>query len=250
INNAYGVNTLLGGMTLEPGFCQFDVAGGTTLVVSNVLTGSGNFYLQGGTGTTVLAGNSPAFTGGVALYGGQLTLNGSIGSGIVAQSSTTVAGSGAAAGLVDISGDFEPGGAGAVGTFTAAAGLTLEGGATMTMDLGPATGSGSDAVAVTGDLTVNGNNININPLNGSLATGSYVLFTYTGNLNGSFGTAATVAQSRYNFTLDTSTPHVVKLNVAGAGDLLAWNNGSGNGQWDVQSSLNWSNLTTHVEDVF
>jgi autotransporter-associated beta strand protein len=111
-------------------------------------------------------------------------------------------------------------------------------------------GGTNDLVAVTGNLTVNGNNITINPLVGTLATGSYTLFTYTGSLIGSFGTAATVAQSRYGFTIDTSTANQVKLIVSGVANTLAWNNGANNGQWDVQSSFNWTNLTTDVEDQF
>lgn len=250
VNNAYGDNTMSGGMTLEPGFCTFSIGGGTSLSISNVLTGSGVFYLSGGTGTTTLSGNSPSFTGGVALYNGQLTLNGLIGSGITNLAGTTLAGSGTANGPVDISGAFLPGGLGAAGTFTAGGGLTLESSATLTMDLSSTIGGSNDRVAVTGNLTVNGNNISINPLSGSLASGSYTLFTYSGTLSGSFGTASTVSSSRYNFAIDTSTAHQVKLVVTGAGDLLAWNNAANNGQWDVQSSLNWSNLTTHAEDQF
>src|SRR6185312_16003642 len=97
-------------------------------------------------------------------------------------------------------------------------------------------GGVNDLVAVTGDLNVNGNNITINPLNGTLANGSYTLFTYTGTLNGSFGSASTVSQSRYGFTIDTSTAHQVKLIVSGVPNVLAWNNGGNNSQWDVQSS--------------
>jgi autotransporter-associated beta strand protein len=59
-----------------------------------------------------------------------------------------------------------------------------------------------------------------------------------------------VAASRYTFTIDTSTPKQVNLVVNGVADMLEWNNGANNGQWDVQSSFNWSNLTTHAEDQF
>jgi autotransporter-associated beta strand protein len=251
IQNAYGANTMNGPMTLEAGFCTVSDSGGQTLILSNVLSGPGVFYQTGGSGgTTVLAGNSPAFTGGIQLYDGSIILNGSIGSGILAVSGTTLAGSGSASGLVDVAGSFFPGGSGTPGTFTAAGGLTLENGASITLDLGPNTASGNDLVAVTGDLTVNGNPIGINPLTGVLASGTYPLFTYTGNLVGSFGPASTVASSRYTFTVDTSVPHQVNLVVTGVADQLAWNNAANNGQWDVQSSFNWSNLTTHTEDQF
>jgi autotransporter-associated beta strand protein len=42
----------------------------------------------------------------------------------------------------------------------------------------------------------------------------------------------------------------VKLVVTGVPNVLAWNNGANTGQWDVQSSFNWTNLTTHLEDQF
>ena len=250
IQNASGANVMNGGMTLEPGFDTFNIGGGTTLTLSNVLIGSGAFYQNGGSGTTILTGNSPSFTGGVLLYNGQLTLNGLIGSGITSQPGTTVYGSGTANGLVDVYGAIIPGGAGVAGSFDAAGGLTLENGATVTMNLSPSTSGNNSVIAVTGNLTVNGNNITINPLSGTLATGTYTLFTYTGSLTGTFGTASTVASSRYSFSLSTSTPHQVNLIVSGQPNLLEWNNGANNGEWDVQSSLNWSNLTTHAEDQF
>lgn len=250
IQNASGANVMNGGMTLEAGFDTFTIDGGTTLTLSNVLTGSGTFYQIGSTGTAILAGNSPSFTGGVLLYTGQLTLNGLIGSGITSQPGTTIYGSGTANGLVDVSGTIIPGGAGVAGTFNAAGGLTLESGAAVTMNLSPSTGGNNSAIAVTGNLIVNGNNITINPLSSTLASGTYTLFTYTGTLSGSFGTVSTVGSSRYSLSLSTSTAHQVNLIVSGQPNLLEWNNNANNGQWDVQSSLNWSNLTTHAEDQF
>jgi fibronectin-binding autotransporter adhesin len=253
IINSSGANVMNGAMTMEPGFCTVNVANGTTLNFSNVLSGSGVFYQTPGTGTAILSGNSPSFTGGVLLYSGQLTLNGLIGSGITSQPGTTITGTGTANGLVDVSGTLMPGRTGVAGTFNAGGGLTLQGSASVTMNLSSTTavGGGTNSlVAVTGDLTVNGNNILLNPIKGTLASGTYRLFTYTGNLNGSFGTAATIAPSRYTFSLDTNTPHQVNLIVSGQSDLLVWNNGANNGQWDVASSLNWTNLTTHTNDQF
>ncbi|HKW27987.1 MAG TPA: autotransporter-associated beta strand repeat-containing protein [Verrucomicrobiae bacterium] len=250
IQSASGADVMNGTMTLEPGFCTFNVGGGTTLTLSNVLSGSGVFYQNGGSGTAILAGNSPSFTGGVDLFNGQLVLNGLIGSGITSQTGTTLSGAGTANGLVDVSDAFIPGGVGVAGTFHAAGGLTLESGASVTMNLSPSTSGNNSAIAVTGNLTVNGNNITINPLSGTLASGTYTLFTYSGTLSGSFGTVSTVGSSRYSLSLSTSTAHQVNLIVSGQPNLLEWNNGANNGQWDVQSSLNWSNLTTHAEDRF
>ncbi len=248
-----GNNTMNGLMTLEPGACILSIGGGNSLTLSNVLTGTGVIDQESGNGTSVFWGNSPSFTGGIQIFTGSVTLNGLIGSGITAINGTTLAGKGTANGLVDVSGSFYPGGVSTAGTFTAGGGLTLEGSAALTMDLAANTtvgGGANDLIAVTGDLTANGNNILINPLTGTLASGTYVLMTYTGNLNGSFGTASTVASSRYSLSIDTSVAHQVRLVVTGVANVLAWNNLSGNGQWDVQSSFNWTNLTTHAEDQF
>jgi fibronectin-binding autotransporter adhesin len=248
-----GDHIMNGTMTLETGFCTFNIGGGTSLTVSNVLSGNGTIYINGGNGALVLGGNSPSYTGPVLLYTGSAVVNGTIGGALTSISGTTLAGGGTVGGLADVSGTLLPGTSGAAGTFNAQGGLTLGAGAAVTMDLAPTLSVGggvNDLVAVTGDLDVNGNNITINPLNGTLANGSYTLFTYTGTLNGSFGSASTVSQSRYGFTIDTSTAHQVKLIVSGVPNVLAWNNGGNNSQWDVQSSFNWTNLTTHVEDEF
>lgn len=253
ISNLSGNNIMNGVLTLESGYQVFNIGTGTTLMISNVITGPGTYYQQGGAGTVTMTGNSPNFTGGIDLYAGTLTLNGTIGSGITSLVGTTLAGSGVASNLVDVAGAFYPGGQSAAGTFTAAGGLTLESSATLTMDLKSTTGIGggtNDLINVVGDLTPNGNTITINPISGTLANGTYTLITYTGNLNGSFAGAAMASSSRYNLVLDTSVPHQVRVQVTGVPNLLVWNNGANNSQWDVQSSANWTNLTTHVEDLF
>ncbi len=257
INTGGGNDVMNGAMTLEAGFCTFNIGGGTSLTLSNVLSGSGVLYDNGGTGTLNLNGNSPLFTGGVLLYTGQLTLNGSIGSGITSLSGTTVSGTGTANGLVDVSGTLLPGGSGVAGTLTTG-GLTLEGSSTLTMDLSAANTVGSgvnDLIVVNGDLNANGNTLFINPIGATLAN-SYTLLTYTGNAPSFFGGASTVAASRYVFTLTnvtTTTPKQVNLLVSGSGGgpaSLVWNNASGTGSWDTQISQNWSNQTTHAAADF
>ncbi|HTL72555.1 MAG TPA: autotransporter-associated beta strand repeat-containing protein [bacterium] len=246
-----GDHIMNGAMTLEAGYCSFNIGGGTSLTLSNVLSGSGTIYLNGGNGILVLGGNSPSYSGDVALYTGSVILNGNIGGTITSQSATIVAGSGAASGLVDVSGTLLPGKASVAGTFHAQGGLTLEGGATVTSDLSASTGGNNDLVEVTGDLTVNNNDIAINPVGGQLANGTYTLFTYTGNLNGSFGTVATTFTTAYSLVLtnvSSTSPKKIQLIVTGnsTSSLLVWNNAGGNGEWDVQTSANWSNVTTHA----
>ena len=38
--------------------------------------------------------------------------------------------------------------------------------------------------------------------------------------------------------------------MSGTANVLAWNNNANNNEWDVQNSINWTNLTTHVLDQF
>ena len=250
IINSSSANVMTGPMTMEPGVETIDVGSGTSLTLSNSLSGPGILVQNTDAGSSVLSGNSPSFTGGVYLYTGQMSLNGLIGCGLTSSSGTTLAGSGTAQGFVDVSGAFNPGNTGAGGTFTAAGGLTLESGATATMNLSTTTGSGNSQVAVTGNLTLNGNAISINPYKGFLADGNYTLFTYTGTLtvNG-MPTASTLSPSRYTFTVGTNA-NSVYLTVSGQGDMLTWNNNANNGQWDVATSMNWTNLTTGSNDVF
>jgi autotransporter-associated beta strand protein len=154
--------------------------------------------------------------------------------------------------LVDIAGAFQPGGVNQGGTFNAQAGLTLEGGATVNENLSPAISGNNDLVAVTGDLSVNGNTIVLNPSGGTLQIGTYPLFTYTGNLNGSFGGVQTVSPTIYNLTLTnitTTNPKQVAVVVSGNPSVLIWNNGANNDEWDF-SSFNWSNVITHAAEQF
>ena len=44
IYNSSGANTIGGPMTLEAGYCTFDVGSGTSLSITNALTGTGVFY--------------------------------------------------------------------------------------------------------------------------------------------------------------------------------------------------------------
>jgi fibronectin-binding autotransporter adhesin len=253
IDNNAGNNIMTGAMTLESGYCTFDI-NSASLTVSNILSGSGVFYMQGGLGTVIIAGNSPAFSGGVLLYNGQVTLNGLIGSGVSTQPGTTLSGSGTAEGLVDISGGFLPGNANSGATFNAAGGLTLEGGATLTNGLAATLSGSSDLTAVTGNLTANGNMIYINPFSGALQGGAiYPIITYTGTFTGSFAEAQTLLPSIYTFivtNITSVTPNEIAVIVTGNPANLTWNNGSGNGIWDVLGSDNWTDKVHQVEEQF
>jgi autotransporter-associated beta strand protein len=241
-------NVMNGALTLESGYDSVNIGGGNSLTMSNVLSGSGILYLDGGSGTLTLAGNSPSYSGTVSLYDGTLIVNGSLGGSISSQPETTVAGSGTVGGAVSLNGALLPGGSGTAGTFTVNGGLTLGSFASPTFDLSPSTTSGNDLVNVTGGLTMNGNNISINPLSGTLADGTYTLISYD-SFSGSIGTASTTYSTAYTLVLTNNTAtKKIQLIVSGTlqSSLLIWNNASANAQWDLDSSANWSNVTTHA----
>ncbi len=191
------------------------------------------------------------------MYGGTLDLTGTVGCGITNEGNTTIEGTGAAAGTLDVAGGLIPGTPTTAGTLTVG-GLVLEGGALLTNNLSSVqtVGQGINSfIQVNGNLTVNNNTIYVNPL-ALLANGStYTLLACTGAVNGAFAGAATVQASSYTLTLTnvtTSSNTLVQLKVAGGqASQLVWNNATGNGEWDVQSSQNWSNVTTFAaQDYF
>jgi fibronectin-binding autotransporter adhesin len=221
IYNETGTNTLSGPLVLTNSggnlYCVFEITG-TSLTVSGPMSGNGVLWMQGSTSPLIINGSASTFSGGVLVSSGTFTLNNTIGSGITNAASTTLSGSGTANGYVDVSGAFVPGGSNSVGTFTAAAGLTVEASSTPTLNLTASTavgGTHNSLIAVNGNLTVNGSpTILINPI-GDLANGTYTLMTYTGSLVGAFGGVQTVAPSGYTLTLNTSTPGLVLMNVTG-----------------------------------
>lgn len=255
IINSSGTNIMNGAMTLEPGYCTFTIGNGTTLVLSNVLSSSGIFYQSGGSGTTILAGNSPAFTGGVDLYLGSVVLRGTIGCGITNQPGTVISGTGTADSSLDVSGTVTPGGTGVAGTLTTDGDLVLEPGAMVTNNLVSATtigGGVNSLLQVNGNVSVNGNTLYVNPL-APLANGAtYTLITYTGTLSGTLGGAVTVPPYVLTLTnVTTTSPKRIGVIVSGgSSSALAWNNASGNGEWDVDVSPNWTNLTTGLSSDY
>lgn len=73
-------------------------------------------------------------------------------------------------------------------------------------------GTNATQVSVTGDLTLNSPlNITADP---SFTSGTYTLFTYTGNLNGTPTLGMVPAITNYIYTLSTNTPGQVQLMVS------------------------------------
>lgn len=213
--------------------------------LSAAITGNGALT-QGGSGTLVLSGAN-SYNGTTSVTNGTLEIDQtSAGTGAVNTSAGTVlSGIGVVNGLVTVHGELSPGTASTLGAFQAAGGLTLASGGTANFGLNPTDPSSGDSVAVTGNLTVNNNAINVN-FNGVPSDSSYPLFTYTGTLSGSFN--PTVTGTHFTATVDTSSTGSVNLDVSGSGYALEWSSTSSS-EWDNVSS-NWNNAANNTPSSF
>jgi autotransporter-associated beta strand protein len=248
--NVFGLYTSLSLNGTITGSGELEVqAGSGTLGLNGTNSYSGDIYMDANVGPLTFSGPGLAANGGVYLsendsllvngsYGGSVTDNGSSG--------TTLSGSGVIGGPVDFSGLITPGGLNSAGTLTVG-GLTMESSAVLNLDLGASVNGSNDLVQVNGNLTLNGNTVVLNFLQGHLQVGTYRLIDYTGSLSGSFGTLSTRAQAR----IDTSVSGQVNLIVTGGGTAanLLWNTNN-TGAWDTDVSSNWFNLGTDSQDLF
>jgi len=216
-----------------------------------------------GPGSLTLTGNN-TFSGGTTVNGGSLIINS--------------AGNGTGSGPVSINPGGTLGGNGVIGgQVSFAAGATLAPGSngsgtlTITNDLGLNNasvlqfqlGTNSDQVSVTGDLTLGGT-LNISDA-GGFGPGTYTLFTYGGTLSiGTLTIGATLAS--YTYTIDTSIPGQVNLDVAmpqfnnikssGGNFVFNGSNGTPFGNYYVlattniaQSLSNWARIATNQFDA-
>jgi fibronectin-binding autotransporter adhesin len=255
LQNGGGSNTMNGGLVITNSggnlYCQFNI-GGTSLTVNSAISGNGVLWMQDSTSPLILNGNGSAFTGGVLVPGGSLTLNGSLDCGVTNSGGTTIDGIGSATGTLDVSGTIIPGTATTAGTLTVG-GLVLEGSSSPTFNLASVTTTGGGVnsfIQDNGILSINVANFLINPL-APLSAGSTYTLIACSSYTGALPTASTVSASVYTFSVSsvaTSSNTLIKLTVTGGGQpsVKLWNNAQDNGEWDVQTSQNWSNLTTHV----
>jgi len=115
-------------------------------------------------------------------------------------------------------------------------------------------GGVNDLIDVNGALTANslGGNfaVNVTPINGGFATGTYRLIEYNGALGGNAtganfgvtvvdGAGVAVGATRQSFAVSTATGGQVNLVVTGAAQNLTWS-GTTSGVWDVAATANWN----------
>ncbi|MGM0462447.1 MAG: autotransporter-associated beta strand repeat-containing protein, partial [Fibrobacterota bacterium] len=166
-----------------------DGASASTLTVNNTTAYTYEGTLEDGVGALSLTKNGTGnlvltrantYTGATTIGNGTLTINGSTAAGsgaVTVADGATLAGTGTAGGAVTVQngGTLSPGD-GTAAQLSLGSGLTINGTSVLDFELGTA----SDAVAVTGDLVLDGV-LNVTAGTGFEA-GSYTLMTYTGTL--------------------------------------------------------------------
>ena len=192
---------LTGSGTVTSGGGVLALAGDGDFTFGGMISDAGALVKQGA-GTATLSGAN-TYTGATTITGGKLSINGSLhaASAVTVAAAATLGGTGTVGGSVTIAGTLAPGGLGA-GTLTTGT-ATLSG--TYQCQLAAA---GSDQLAVTGNLNLNGATIALSAFAPPTST-SYVIASYTGSLT----PLATppVLTGLGGYVLDTATAHQVKL---------------------------------------
>ncbi len=261
-NKNFSISSLAGAPTAKLALTNnlvVDQQSATATLTINVPTftesASGMSLTKIGSGPLILASITNSYTGGTIVSNGTLYVNTVLPANMTIYGGT-LAGNGTNSGAVTLNGGvLSPGAtAAAAGTLTLQNGLTLATGSSADFGLTTATTSGggvNDLVAVTGNLTLNNNNITVNPL-AALTTGSpYTLMTFTGTRTGSLGSVTAGRQTGTVSYDDSSSPRKVTVTfAANAAASLVWNS-TASSAWDVQTTANWTNTSSLVSpDVF
>jgi fibronectin-binding autotransporter adhesin len=220
-----------------------------SLALNAAISGTGTLT-KIGPGALTLSGAN-AYSGTTVLAAGTLQMDGASGAGsLITSNGTLLAGSGTINGPATVRGQFNPGPVNGPGTFKAHGGFTLATGAAVTVDLSatdPSNPAANDAVEVFGNLALNNNVITVNIAGTPQPGASYLLFTYTGTLSGTFNPS--IAGTHFAAAIDTATPGAVYLNITGsAGADLQWAS-TFDPAWDL-TAINWRNLVSGSPSSF
>jgi autotransporter-associated beta strand protein len=161
---------------------------GLTIISGVISDGGAGFGLtKTGAGTLAL-NNTETYTGTTTVSDGVLLINGQIGAGAVTVSGGTISGSGTIAGAVDIQdgGTIAPGNQG-IGTLTLNAGLTLQSGGTVSVEVNKTTGT-HDVLTVN-SVTYDGTLLATN-ISGALSQGDRFSIINAASHSGNFSAVA------------------------------------------------------------
>jgi fibronectin-binding autotransporter adhesin len=277
-----GNNSYTGGTTINDGTLQIgdggttgsilgDVANAGTLAFNRsdaltfggILSGSGVLN-QLGAGTTVLTGNSNAFSGNSVVSNGTLQVDGTLGaatSTLSVSNGGTLAGHGTVGGNVSIAdGILSPGAS--PGTLTINGDLALAAASTLNYEFGQAGVVGgplNDLTVVGGDLTLDGTLNVTTTSSGSFGAGLYRIIDYAGSLTDN-GLVVGAAPSSSYF-VQTSVANQVNLVNTDGLTLGYWDGAAGprnnnlinggSGLWQsAAGNDNWTTLDGAVNAPF
>jgi len=284
--NWSGANVVIGPMQLK-GDCVF-WGGGTSLLLSNVVSGTGGLVKNGSYSlilaaanaysgnTTVNAGNllltnNGAISGSAVINvgpGGTLDASGRSDGTLTLAGGQTLAGNGTVKGNVVVGSGATLGPGGSVGALTFSNSLTLNGGSTTRMEVSksPVT---NDVAQVTGNLTYGGTLVITNMGVNSFSAGdSFKLFNagaYSGvfanlvpaipGVNLGWNTNGLTNGVLSIVTAPTPTPRIGAVGIAGNDFILNGSNGVPNWPYYVLASTNaalplsqWTRLATNFFD--
>ncbi|HLX70814.1 MAG TPA: autotransporter-associated beta strand repeat-containing protein [Verrucomicrobiae bacterium] len=281
INNQGGANDVLAGPVALNGDCVFNI-GGTQLIISNTISGSGGLIKQGNSPLILTAPNS--YMGNTVINAGSLVLDGTTistsptitvsagatldtgGSGLILVSGQTLNGNGTVtAGLVagagsTVSPAVTPGSS-SVGVLTVSGAITLSG--TNIMQLDPANET-NDVLASSSSISYGGTLVLTNL--SSLASGNSFKLFKASSYSGSFGniipatpgpglawdTSALKTSGTLN-VVSSALPKFGGIKVAGGNVILSGSNGVPFNTYYVLTSTNvaasvatWTPIATNT----
>jgi rhamnogalacturonan endolyase len=214
---------------------------GGTLTLTGANTYSGATTISGGT-LALGASGSIAGTPAIILSSAASIFDVSAISGFDLSGGQTFSGVGAVAGNFSAANNLiSPATNGTVGTLTFSNNLALNGGNTIVFDLSTTPASGNDRIVVAGALNLSGvNTLQINPLGGTLVSGTYRLIQFGSLGSGgpaNFQLAGSIGNGLQAAINVTATE--VDLDISpGAGSSLVWQGDGSANLWDA-TSANW-----------
>lgn len=213
-NTAYGTLTVNGNVDGNGKTLTFANSSTRAMTVNGIVSGASWVQIYGA-GYVVL-NNANTVTSGMAVSG-KLIVNGSLATSanaLVIQNAGLLGGKGVINKSVTIqnggilsAGEINASNVSQANLLTLGSNLTLNNTSKLKFDLGTA----SDLVTVAGNLTLDGS-LDVTAMSG-FDLGSYTLFSYTGTLTDNTLDLGTMPSMGYNYSIDTSTIGLVKLNV-------------------------------------